>query len=336
MREDFQTPAVPGNGIPAILCKIWQRLADGITATVSGGDIEIGAVEIKDATSDVRTVVTPAGALSVDGSAVTQPVSIAGNQDVNLAQVAGVATPTGNGTAAGALRVVLPTDGIGVVGLNAGAQIIGRVGIDQTTPGTTNAVAIITGQNGVAGNSGLVSATTVRVSQATDVPVSSIGFIANPTGNFTRPGDTTPYASGDLVANSTTAGSVVPVTLAVARVNNGSVMLRRLKLHKSTTTTTNAAFRVHLFRAVPGTVTNGDNGVFSVSGVADYLGGFDVTIDRAFTDGAAGFGMPIIGNDISVKVANGAMTIFALVEARAAYVPGNAEVITITLDDIQN
>lgn len=69
-----------------------------------------------------------------------------GTQDVNITQVAGASVATGHGTAAGSLRVELPTDGTGVVGLNAGSAIIGKVGIDQTTPGTTNLVAA--GQNG--------------------------------------------------------------------------------------------------------------------------------------------------------------------------------------------
>jgi hypothetical protein len=69
--------------------------------------------------------------------------------------------------------------------------------------------------------------------------------------------------------------------------------------------------------------------------VADYLGAMDVTIDRAFTDGAAGYGTPTVGAEIAVKLASGT-AIFALIEARAAYTPGNAEVFTLTLDDWQN
>lgn len=64
-----------------------------------------------------------------------------GTTDVNLKQVGGATVQTGHGTASGAQRVELPTDGTGVVGLNAGSAVIGKVGIDQTTPGTTNLVA---------------------------------------------------------------------------------------------------------------------------------------------------------------------------------------------------
>jgi len=165
--------------------------------------------------------------------------------------------------------------------------------------------------------------------------VLAVGTIANPSATFTRPADTTAYASGDLVANSTTAGSVAAMALTVARNAGGSFMLRRLKLRKSGTSTTSASFRVHLFRAAPATVTNGDNGAFSVSGVADYLGAVDVTIDRAFTDGASGHGVAVVGSDLCVKLASGSV-VYALIEARAAYTPASGESFVVELDLIQN
>jgi hypothetical protein len=54
---------------------------------------------------------------------------------VDLASVAGVTAKTGAGTASGALRVTLPTDGTGVVGLIAGTAVIGHVIVD-TAPTT--------------------------------------------------------------------------------------------------------------------------------------------------------------------------------------------------------
>lgn len=47
-----------------------------------------------------------------------------GTEDVNIAQVAGATVATGHGTAAGALRVELPTDGTGIVGLAAGTSVV--------------------------------------------------------------------------------------------------------------------------------------------------------------------------------------------------------------------
>ena len=186
------------------------------------------------------------------------------------------------------------------------------------------------------GTAGTPSADVISVQgQAGMTPVASVGLTTNPTATFTRPADTTAYASGDLVANSTTAGSVAAMSLTVTRVAAGSCILRKIKLHKSGTSTTNASFRVHLFRAAPSTVTNGDNGVFSVSGVADYLGAMDITMSRAFTDGAVGFGVPLVGSELSVKLASGT-TIAALIEARGAYTPASAEVFTVTLEDLQD
>jgi hypothetical protein len=44
-------------------------------AIINTGDIEIGAVEIKNGTDDTRATVTASNALKVDGSAVVQPIN---------------------------------------------------------------------------------------------------------------------------------------------------------------------------------------------------------------------------------------------------------------------
>lgn len=160
------------------------------------------------------------------------------------------------------------------------------------------------------------------------------GKVANPSASFTRPADTTAYASGDLVANSTTSGSVTPMSFTAARVAAGNFMIRRARLSKSGTGVTNAAFRLHLFTASPG-VTNGDNGVFLSTQAATYLGYFDVTSMMAFSDGASGIGAPGVGSEHGVALASG-QTIYGLTEPRGAYTPISAEVFTWTLEDYQN
>lgn len=47
-----------------------------VAGNLSAGDIELGAVEIKNGTDDTRATVTASNALKVDGSAVIQPVKI--------------------------------------------------------------------------------------------------------------------------------------------------------------------------------------------------------------------------------------------------------------------
>lgn len=155
----------------------------------------------------------------------------------------------------------------------------------------------------------------------------------NPSTSFTRPADTTAYAAGDTVANSTTAGSVTPMTLTAARTPAGSFVVHRLKLHKSGTSITNAAFRAHMFKAAP-TSASGDNAAISMTGVANYLGYVDIVVDQAFTDGAAGFSS-LAMSDIIVALSSG-QSLYALLEARAAYTPISAEVFTLTAEVTQD
>jgi hypothetical protein len=164
--------------------------------------------------------------------------------------------------------------------------------------------------------------------------VRASGYITNPSASFTRPADTAVYAVGDLVANSTTAGSVVPMEFTVSRVAAGSFMLRRARLLKTGTSLTNANFRLHLYTTSP-TPSNGDNGAW-LTGHSGYLGAFDFSCDRVFTDGAAAIsGFPLSGSEIAVKLASGDK-IYGLLEARGAYTPISAEVFTPTLEDLQN
>ena len=152
--------------------------------------------------------------------------------------------------------------------------------------------------------------------------------------NFTRPADTTAYAIGDLVANSTTAGSVAPLQFTVARIAAGSGMIRRARLRKTGTGIVGTNFRLHLYRSTP-TPSNGDNGVWLTNQGANYMGAFDITLDRVFTDGASGNGIPILGSEINFKLPSG-QVVFGLLEARGAYTPVSAEVFTLELEILQN
>lgn len=140
---------------------------------------------------------------------------------------------------------------------------------------------------------------------------------------FTRPADTTAYASGDLIANSTTAGSVAPIDLGATQ----GLWVRRARLRKTTATVANATIRVHLFSAAP-TVTNGDNGAILANAASGWLGALDVNCDLALTTGAVGAGKPNAGDEIVVPGG----PLYALLEARAAYAPGNGEQFTLSLE----
>jgi hypothetical protein len=155
--------------------------------------------------------------------------------------------------------------------------------------------------------------------------------------SVTRPADTTAYAAGDLVANSTTAGSVVPLAFSSAVREEGSrFRIERIRLRTSSTSLTNASFRVYIFRGSP-TVSVGDNGALNASSVlaiddVQYLVGWaDITLDRSATAGAAGRGVPSTGSGMTEAPATGT-TLYGLIEATAAYTPTSAEVFTVTLE----
>lgn len=153
-------------------------------------------------------------------------------------------------------------------------------------------------------------------------------MIASPFASFTRPADVTAYAANDLVANSTTAGSVTPMEFAADQVA-GNGIVRRATLHKSTATATLASFTLHLFTVAP-VVTNGDNGAFAVSTAENYVG--TVAIDMA-TGALAGTNS--LWKD-SAAVAwpirvPGNGKLYGLLAASAGYTPASAEVFKVTL-----
>jgi hypothetical protein len=156
-------------------------------------------------------------------------------------------------------------------------------------------------------------------------------LVTNVSASFTRPNDTTTYASGDLIANSTTAGSVTPMSFPIWSTATGQTRITRARFAKNSTVATLSAFRLHLYSASP-TVAAGDNSAWSSNQAANYLGNIDgPTVLFAFTDGCALFGAAAAGSEMVLRLSSGT-TIYGLLEARAAYVPTAQEVFTITLE----
>lgn len=149
--------------------------------------------------------------------------------------------------------------------------------------------------------------------------------ITTPSQVFTRPADTTAYTSGDLVANSTSAATPM-VFAAAVKSDKGTAFIRRVRLLTSSVSVTNAQFRVHFYTSAP-TIANNDNAAWSTS-QSGYIGSVDVTVDKAFTDGAEGIGVPNAGLEINFVLTSG-RTVWVLIEARAAYTPTNAGTFTV-------
>lgn len=167
-----------------------------------------------------------------------------------------------------------------------------------------------------------------RADQPNPVPTTNTAC-----GVQTRPADTTAYASGDLIANSTTAGSVVLPTCVVARFAAGSGLLTRFRLYTNVTTGWGSAvITINLWSAQP-TYTNGDNGAYAVAtGAAGYLGQTQVTLTQ-FGDGAAGQGAISVGNFAGLKLASG-QVIYWDMQVAAALTPISGQTFTLVPEEL--
>jgi hypothetical protein len=138
-------------------------------------------------------------------------------------------------------------------------------------------------------------------------PVTSLssGAITNPTSTLTRPSNTTAYAPGQLIASSTTAGSVVVPSFSIASAAGGAILPRiRIRASLSPSSWQGVNLSVNLWSAAP-TYTNGDAQPYAVAtGSATWLANYLVTLTQ-FGDGAVGAG-PLTGaNEMALKLASG-------------------------------
>ncbi len=180
-----------------------------LTAPVVSGTVAVTGVS----TAEKQPALGTAGSASTDVITV-QGIASGVAQTVNITQVVGSAIAQGHGTAATAIRVELPTDGTGVVGLIAGSAIVGRVGIDQTTPGTTDSVSVKT--------TGYTAQTTV-----------------------TRPANTTPYGAGDVVGGAIQFSTIGP--------SGGQIVITGadLRIDVAAIPSGMTTFRLYLYNVTP-------------------------------------------------------------------------------------
>lgn len=214
-------------------------------------------------------------------------------------------------------------DKIDTTELTVGANTVQRQRIIIADDATAAALAKVQNSEPGASDYGVTAriAGTASVAQIPEV-VSS---------NFTRPANTTQYTAADIVANNTVAGSVTPMSWTVGRFSPGRAWIMAARLKKSATSLTNASFRLHLFTSSP-TVTNGDNGVFTLN-EQDHIGTIDLTSLFSFSNAALAYGAANYG-PIPVDLSSG-QTIYGLLEARAAYTPASSEVFTCDLTVVQ-
>mgnify|MGYP001568370189 CR=1 FL=1 len=272
------------------------KLASG-TIVLETGDLEIGAVEIKNDSDDTRAKVgggVEANALRVTlASDSTGLVSVDDN-GASLTVDNAALSVTGTGTAAGGLRVNLATD----VALPAGTNLFGKVGIDQTTPGTTNAVQ---------------------------------GYAYTAQTSVTRTADTSIYAANDVIGAAT--GSTAALTFASIGPAAGHVMITDTDFRIDLTGVISGmtTFRLHLYNITPPSAL-GDNAAWDLPAGdrASYLGYLDLgtIVDLGST-------LYVERNGVNKKLLMGATTsLFGYLVTIGTYTPSSADVHTIRLNAV--
>jgi len=152
--------------------------------------------------------------------------------------------------------------------------------------------------------------------------------------SYTRPADTTAYATGDVVCNSTTAPVVLTFT-GMARANAGTGRIVGARLISDSAAGTKGDFELHLFDLSTVTIQN-DNAAWAPTdahmlnevgpiafGSAPYVGSGN-EIYR-LSEGAGGL-------PLAFKCAAADANLYGILVVRSAYTPANAGVITIELE----
>lgn len=107
------------------------------------------------------------------------------------------------------------------------------------------------------------------------------GFTPDVYADLTRATGTTQYTANDLIANSGTAASVVPLRFPACRQENGSGIITGARIIKSTDTVTALSLRLWLFAAQPFAAAGyaADNAAltFTYASMARWIGFIDFT-----------------------------------------------------------
>lgn len=145
--------------------------------------------------------------------------------------------------------------------------------------------------------------------------------------SFTRPADTTTYDIGDLIANSTTAGSVVAMSWTGATLSGsgGSGEIAEVVITRAVSIA--ISLRVHFFTSAP-TVAGGDNAAINVSNFTTgmYVGFVDV--DLAGTVAGGGSTGVTTNQRLLYELASGD-TLYGLIEARSSFAPTSASAFNV-------
>lgn len=223
-------------GAPATRAVTVQGIGSGTPVPVSVATIPSHAVTVASGGVASGAIASGAVASGAVASGAFASGSIASGAMVDLGAIADAAVTAGaTGSLSAKLRSI-SRDIVANIVLAAGSAIIGKVGVDQTTPGTTNAVAIShIGSTAVATGSGAMSAGVIRTALATDSPgviaTAAPGTLsaAGPSVTAVNPSNYETVAASQtaqsLGATGATGDFINGILVTPANLNPGNVLL---------------------------------------------------------------------------------------------------------------
>lgn len=269
----------------------------------ANGDFADGAIATIGVKADAKSTATDATAVSamsvwkqISASAQAAAASLAGTLTVASHAVTNAGTFAVQATLQSSANVVGAVTQSGAWVLSAGSALIGKVGIDQTTPGTTDSVSVK--------NQGFSSAVSV-----------------------TRPANTTAYAAGDVVGATAAAitfpsmgpsGKEIMITSAAFEIDAAAIISGE------------TSYRLYLYNVTPPSAL-ADNAAFDIpSGDrASFLGFVDLgtPVDLGST-------LYVEGNAINKQLTLSGTSLFGYLVTNGAFTPTSARVHKITLHSV--
>lgn len=164
-----------------------------------------------------------------------------------------------------------------------------------------------------------------------------VSELLTPTQNFTRPADTTAYAAGDAVSNSTSSPTVLTFA-SMARANGMGGTIIGARLFIANKAAIAAEFHLLLFNASP--TANNDNAAFALgSADLDAMVGFLMFTPSAMTDSGNG-SYPFRAYDAvncphPYRCGGSATSLYGLLTTRTAFTPASGTKFRVDLHAIK-
>lgn len=195
--------------------------------------------------------------------------------------------------------VQVDANGALFISAQAGSAVLGKVSIDQTTPGTTNLVQMPTA-----------------------------GYAARV--QVTRPSDTTSYGAGDVVG--VTGGGTACITFPNMGAGAGEVMITSTRFQRNATALISGetSYTLHLF-SIAQPAAQVDNAVFDIAAgdQASYLGSINLG-----TPVDIGSTLAIEQTGVNKQVTLASSSLFGVLVTVGAYQPVSAAVHVVELHSV--